>query len=151
MKRLALLFNMLALVLPISGFAQAEAGFFGLDTLNGKRSLVLPLIYFQEGSSFVDDRAKEDLSYIAFMMHLHKDANIRIRTQALYKRFERKPRRLNKKRMKKIKRVLKKDYQISRKRIITIHHQPWQFRSAEDPRPSKLLQRRVVCDVVWNE
>lgn len=150
MKRLALLLNLIAFVLPLSLMGQTEADFFGLDTLSGKKKLVLPMIYFQDGSSFIDDQAKEDLSYIAFMMHLHPEANIRIRTQALYKRFERKPRRLNKKRMKKIKRVLKKDYQISKKRIITIHHQPWQFRSAQDPRPSKLLERRVLCDVIWD-
>jgi len=150
MKKLALVFLFSIILAPVISLAQYEADFFGLDTLGDSRKMVLPLIYFPENSAEISDRAKEDISYIAFMLHQHPEATLRIRTQALYKRFDRKPRRLNKRRMKRIRRLLKKDFQISRRRLVTIHHQPWQYRSANDPRPSKLVQRRVVCDIIWD-
>jgi len=151
MKKLALVLSLLTLLIPLSSFSQrAETEFFGPDSSGRSKKLFLPMIYFPEGSAEVDKNAKQELSYIAFMLHLHPEADLRIRTQALYKRFERKPRRLNKRRMRKIRKVLRKDYSISGKRIFTIHHQPWVYRSARDPRPSNLVKRRVVCDVIWN-
>ncbi|MEO0896340.1 MAG: hypothetical protein AAFY71_08085 [Bacteroidota bacterium] len=152
MKKLALVLSLLALIIPLSSSAQrAETEFFGVDSSGYGKKLFLPMIYFDEGSADVDIRAKQELSYIAFMLHLNPDAALRIRTQALYKRFERQPRRLNKRRMRKIRRVLQKDFSISGKRIVTIHHRPWVYRAARDPRPSKLVKRRVVCDVIWEK
>ncbi|MEO1448885.1 MAG: hypothetical protein AAFV07_05115 [Bacteroidota bacterium] len=98
----------------------------------------------------MDPITSEDLFYVASMLEGHPEMKLRLRTDGLYRRFDNRQRRLNRARVNKIVRRLKKEYGIKKSRIIKIYHQPWQYRGARAIEPPPLVYRRVVCECVWD-
>lgn len=128
---------------------QYEIDFLGMDTLANRQKCVFPIIYFKEGTTDLEYSYDEQLSYIAFMLHLNPDISLRLSAENLSPRFQNKQRRLNTKRIKYISRTLNQAYGIPKRRIVKIPYRPWAYRSAKAPAPNKLLLRRVVCEAIW--
>lgn len=126
-----------------------DLAYFGIDTTGSYNDCALPMIYFEKDRSEIVAENYEDLSYLAKMMHLYPDMKLRIRTDGIYKRFDNRQRRLNKSRVNRMSRVLKKEYGIPKSRLIKIYHQPWVYRSARSPEPPPLVYRRVICECLW--
>ena len=147
MARFIFLVVFLGTFLP--SFAQYEMDFLGMDTLDNKKKCVFPILYFKEGTTELEYSYDEQLSYIAFMLHLNPEMSVRLSAENLSPRFQNKQRKLNTKRIKLIARNLHKDYGIPKRRIVKIPYRPWAYRAANAPKPHALLERRVICEAIW--
>lgn len=130
--------------------AQMPLLFFEVDTMGPRNSCSLPMLYFADDRTAMDASTAEDLYYVAALMEAHPEMKLRLRTDGLYRRFDNRQRRLNRARVNRIVRRLKKDFGVRKSRIIKIYHQPWQYRGARAAEPPALVYRRVVCECVWN-
>lgn len=145
------LLTFLLFVIGLSSLkAQFAPLFYAVDTVGYKNSCSLPMLYFEDDRTAMDPIAAEDLFYVASLLEAHPDMKLRLRTDGLYRRFDNRQRRLNRARVNKIVRRLKKEYDIKKSRIIKIYHQPWQYRGARAAEPPALVYRRVVCECVWD-
>lgn len=130
--------------------AQLETAFVGPDTLGIKHDFYLPILYFEPNTTILTNANQEDLGYIAFMLYLNPQLTLRLRADGRYKRFENKQRRLNRKRVNHIARILRKEYDLPRNRVIKLPNRPWLFRSAREPKGHDLVHQRVICEVLWD-
>lgn len=146
-------FVLIGLILTItqgSLLAQLPSFFFAVDTAGARNSCSLPMLYFEHDRTAMDPMALEDLTYVAAMLESNPEMKLRLRTDGLYRRFDNRQRRLNRARVNRIVRRLKKDFDIKKSRIIKIYHQPWQYRGARAAEPPALVYRRVVCECIWD-
>ena len=126
-----------------------DLAFFHVDTAGGRPSCGLPMLYFEhDGSRLIPDY-EADVRYIAGLMQRYPEMRLRLRTDGEYRRFDRRQRTLNRRRVNRIARSLRQTYDIDRQRIVKIYHQPWVFRAARSPEPPALVYRRVLCDCLW--
>ncbi|MEM7366989.1 MAG: hypothetical protein AAF587_00240 [Bacteroidota bacterium] len=147
-RTLFLLLGSLLLCLRLSA-QSLDLAFFHVDTVGRSNDCALPMIYFEEDRSEIVEEYNEDIAYLAKMLHLYPEMKLRIRTDGMYKRFDNRQRRLNKRRVNKMGRTLKKEYGVPKSRLIKIYHQPWVYRSARSPEPPPLVYRRVICECLW--
>ncbi|RMG60118.1 MAG: hypothetical protein D6722_21290 [Bacteroidetes bacterium] len=120
-----------------------------MDTTAGTQSCGLPILYFEEDGSQLIPDYEADIRYMAGMLHQYPEMQVRLRTDGEYRRFDRRQRTLNRRRVNRVARRLRRTYDIDRKRIVKIYHQPWVFRAARSPESPPLVYRRVLCECLW--
>lgn len=126
-----------------------DLAFYHVDTVGGSNDCALPMIYFEEGKSTLVDEYEGDIAYLADILRSYPKMTLRIRTDGLYRRFDNRQRRLNKRRVNRMTKLLK-EQGIPAYRIVKIYHQPWVFRSSKPQESSPpLVYRRVICECLW--
>lgn len=126
-----------------------DLAFFHVDTSGSRPSCGLPMLYFEEDGARLLADYQADVRYIAGLLVTHPEMRLRLRTDGAYRRFDRRQRTLNRRRVNRIARSLRRDYGIDGDRIVKIYHQPWVYRAARAPESPPLVYRRVVCDCIW--
>lgn len=148
MPRLALLFVCLWQA-RVAVSQPGDMQFFLVDTTQYRPHCHLPMLYFEDDGSQLLPEFREDIYYIAGLMAAYPEMHLRVRTDGLYRRFDRRQRTLNRRRVNRVTRILHREYDIDRSRIVKLYHQPWVYRAARTPESPPLVYRRVVCDCIW--
>lgn len=124
--------------------------FYHIDSTQATPSCVLPALYFtSKRSNSLTGASQEDIRYLVLLLEQHPDMHLRLRSDGAFRRFDRFQTRINRRRLKKLARILTRRYDIDRNRLILVPHEPWDYRSAKDDPVNELVARRVVCDCVW--
>lgn len=131
--------------------AQLELDYFCVDTTGLTPKASLPSIYFKAYRGDLLPTSQEDVAYLVHLLEQYPNLHLRLRCDGQLKRFDHQQRRLNRRRMRRLMRILHEEYGINKKRLIPITAEAWNHRSGKDPEPHPLVFRRIRCEAVWVE
>jgi len=150
MKLQHLLIGLLIASSPISLWGQDWLDFYHADTTQDTPVCLLPHLYFSSvHSTQLDASSQEDLAYLISLLKTYPDLKLRIRGDDMYRRFDGRRRRLNRRRVKHVRDLLTAETDLSPKRLILVPTEPWRYLSAKDEPVHPLITRRLSCECIW--
>jgi len=147
-----LLLGLLLSLVPSMLRSQDLLDFYHVDTTQATPVCVLPHLYFSSTrSTHLAETSREDLGYLVSLLEANPDMILRIRVDGSFRRFDRRQNRLNRRRLKRVAKLLTRKHDIPNQRLVLVPNEPWDYRSAKEEPINELVARRLVCDCVWKQ
>lgn len=126
--------------------------FYHVDTTESAPVCALPHLYFSSSrGTHLTETSREDLGYLLSLLESYPDMSLRIRVDGSYRRFDRRQNRLNRRRLKRVAKLLTRKHDMPHQRLILVPNKPWDYRSAKEAPVNELVARRLACDCVWKQ
>ncbi len=146
------LLGLLLLLGPSLLRGQDLLDFYHVDTTEATPICVLPHLYFSSSrSTRLSETSHEELRYLVFLLESYPDMSLRIHVDGSYRRFDRRQNRLNRRRLKRVAKLLSRKHDIPHPRLVLVPNEPWDYRSAKETPVNELVALRLVCDCVWKQ